>query len=231
MALAVANSWQNSAVSTFVAVTVSGFNAGDLCVTLAYGFDTASGDTFIIQDDVTNTYSKPAETTQDGTTFRSWAALFYSVVTTPPTSVSVAATGFPSIEMNAVVLRITGNHSSPFDQANKRTQTADDPTNNSITTTQADEIIVCGLTHDGPDTTFDPPTGFTMAQEKETASGNPFAAAYQIVSSTGTYSPQWLTGASRDYAMVISSFKASAATTTSADVNERRRRRNVQVRT
>lgn len=212
MALAVANSW--SSVTTAIAINqaVSGFAAGELAIVLGYGFESSTGNTFIITDDSggANTYNKRAESTQDGT-FRSSCVIYESVVLSAPTSIGIAFAGLPNTAYAIAVLRVTGATATPFDQAGATTSSADDPSAPSITTTSADEIIVVGLDHDGADTTFAAPTDFTMQQSLESNSEQCYACATRIVSATATYTPQWTTGAARDYGLVIASYVGSAA--------------------
>lgn len=214
MSLAVPASFENGGSGASLACTVSGFAAGDLAVVFGFTFGSSAPGAMLVSDSVgggVNTYNKRRENVWSAT-FRSIGAMWDSVIVSAPTSITLTQEGTPGgTPYGIVVVRVTGASSSPFDQSNLRSQTADDPTNNSITTTQADEIIICGLCHDGADTTFDPPTSFTMAQEEESNANQGYAVAYRIVTATGTYSPQWVTGASRDYTMTVGSWKADAA--------------------
>lgn len=211
MALAVANSWQSVGGSTFTkAVTVSGFVAGDLCVVGGFAFNNSPGDTLAaVTDDGGNSYTERSQTTHDAT-FRSWAQISETVVVTPPTSVSINMTS-GNAELTICVLRITGASASPFDvAATPRTLTADDPSSNSLTTAQADEILVAGITQDSAGS-YSNPASFTIQQKAESSGFTDFAVATRIVSSTGSYAAAWVTGGSADYGLVLAAYKAAAA--------------------
>ena len=210
MAIAVADSWKiEQAVGNTTTVSVSGFNPGDVAVVLLFSFN--NGGAGVVHDpptdDAGNVYTNRIANVRSST-FRSIGSLADATIVTPPTNISVFVNGGTAAGQTLVVLRLTGAYSIP-DAVDENLVTADDPTSDSIGLS-SDGIVISGITYDGDGISFDPPSGWTTAQELETSTAQAFSVAYRLVSA-GTQSASWITGSSADYALVIGGYKALAA--------------------
>lgn len=79
------------------------------------------------------------------------------------------------------------------------------------TTAEGDELLVGIMTHNGATISATPGGSFTQLSDiLSGASTAVCAAAYRIVSATGTYSSTWTLGASQRWCCAIATFKAAA---------------------
>jgi hypothetical protein len=104
--------------------------------------------------------------------------------------------------------------SSPFDQQNGGTGSSTSPSAGSVTTTQADEIIIVAGKSYGA-VGWSSWLGGSGTELVDT--GDTMGVGYQIVSSTGTYTGN-ATMDNQAWAMVVASFKAAGGTSHSASV-------------
>lgn len=111
------------------------------------------------------------------------AAMFYSVLSANVTSITANWTG-TSGRISAVAYIISGNaSSSPADSSvNAQTSTASlSITSGSLTTTNANDILLFGVSTGTNNTSYTPGTGFAI---QSGGSGNRAVMSYEIVSST-----------------------------------------------
>ncbi|MFO0204022.1 MAG: YDG domain-containing protein, partial [Alphaproteobacteria bacterium] len=106
---------------------------------------------------------------------------------------------------------------NPLDVVNNNTGTSTSPSTNSITTTQANELIIAGIGHQNSGTIFSSAanTNSFSVVASATTTDNPggnnvvTSALERIVTSTGTYSTGGSLDGSRSWSAAIASFKAS----------------------
>lgn len=218
MAIATAASWgKTGAASTSQTVTISGAATGDLLIAIGYSFS-----------NTTESYNSPAFTdngtgsvwtnrADSGYVQRNRVIMGEAVVgAIAPTTVTVSLTGGGGQDIAIVVLRVTGALAvSPYDASVANSQTSATPSTAALTTTNANDLIVIGLSHDGATTSLTKPTGFTQSADaagnstNSSAASEPYASAWQVVSATqaaATY--QWALGASRNAVMVSGAWQA-----------------------
>jgi hypothetical protein len=102
--------------------------------------------------------------------------------------------------------------STPLDQTNTAAGTSTSPTSGSVTTTQADEILVAAFSDLGTGNSAITAPGAPWVDQFEEENGALFvrgSGQYQIVAATGTYSATW-TSAGAEWTGCIASFKAEA---------------------
>ena len=80
----------------------------------------------------------------------------------------------------------------------------------SLTTLNANALVVGVMTTDSPDTSFTPGGGWTQIAEQESHAVQSGSAIFQIVGAAGSYSPSWTLDASRIWYVSSASFKAAA---------------------
>jgi len=219
MAIAVANSWGNTAAAATVSVTVSGVQVGELLIAIAFGFgnSTLTWNTPAFTDNGTG--SVWTNRADSGYITRSRVQVGETVVgsAAPTTVTATGDAGTGGCAMS--VLRVTGAASSATHDASVGGgQVSAAPAAPALTTTNANDLIVVGLTHDGALTTLTAPTGFSQSAD---AVGNstssvvtivPYATGWKVVSaaqSAQTYA--WALGASRNAVMIAGGWKAAAA--------------------
>lgn len=108
---------------------------------------------------------------------------------------------------------IGGATASSLDQSNQQTDSASPFTSPSITTTNANDILVSACMSDGIANPMDfaESTGFTVNITRNSgASFYPMALGTRIVSSTGSYNSSWTTASGANAAVFIASFKELA---------------------
>ena len=97
-----------------------------------------------------------------------------------------------------------------FDQVAYNQATSATPTSGSITTTQADALLVGSITHDTTTTTITPNASWTQRQEIEDATHCVMSDIDRVVGAIQTgLTHQWTLGSSHDCSMAIASYKAA----------------------
>jgi len=195
---------------TSIAQATGGITAGNLVVVLTYAGAASSITLSAPTDDIGTTYNVLNNPT--------WSATCHSlcmIAWAQPTGTPATITGHVSAtsDMAIVVYEISGCSSSPYDVSNN-TETASTaaPPTGAITTTQASEILITGVTQDGATSVATAPSGFTIGPKNDDATLEVYASAHQIVSTIQTaFNPTWAYGSARNCDAAIAAFKEGSA--------------------
>lgn len=221
MALAVPKTWSarvSGAASLTINLTAASILAGDLLHVETSLFDGTTLTVGAPTDSAGNTYTQPPGATDSGwtATFRSIIGSARTVVGTAPTSVVVkkGTGGNSTQDIAGVVCHVTGaDTSAPLDQANaNHVGSSSAPAHTAMTTTNPNDVLFVGLTHDGGNLTCTKPTGFTQGETNGNgATGEPYANGYEIVSSIQTaFAPAWSLSGAANIGLCFTSYKAAA---------------------
>jgi hypothetical protein len=211
MAIACAQSWGSNNASNSVAQTISGVQTGELLVCISLCFGTSSFTVNTPTDNGTGSaWNVRADT---GYVTRSRVTIAETIVgATPPTSVTASASASCSA-IAVMVFRVTGAGGSGavYDNAVGNSQVSSTPSTGALTTTNANDLLIVGLTHDNSTTSLTQPTGFTLGPVNTSATVEPYIGAFEVVSSIQTAATyQFTLGASCDAVMVSAGYKAAA---------------------
>jgi hypothetical protein len=211
-AIAVGNSWGSNAATNSVAQTISGVQTGELLVCISLCFGSSS---FTVNNPTDNGAGSSWATRVDtGYVTRSRVTVADTIVgATPPTSVTASASGSCSA-IATCVFRVTGaaGSGSVYDNSVGDGQVSATPATGALTTVNANDLLIVGLTHDGATTSLTQPTGFSAGPINTSASVEPYCSGYEGVSAIQTAATyQFTLGASRNAVMVAAAYKAASA--------------------
>lgn len=193
-----------NASRTFVSSTTSG-NA--IYVVLS---DYRSAGTITCADNKGNSFSQAV--TRVGSDPASNITVFYAENITGGASHQITCTITSSAFFTFAIIEVASSlTAASLDRTTSAAGTSTTPsTGNTAVTSQADEILIGGMTQNSGVVTLSAGTNYTQFYEEEDwNSFQPLHAEYRIVSSAAAYAATWTTGSSADWAAVIATFKAA----------------------
>lgn len=197
----------------------SGLATGDLLIACVYAFSSGAGDAGAIalsDNGVGSVWS--SNRVNSGFVTRNRVVMGDTIVgATPPSTITVTMNTAAWNDIAMALIRCTGSAASGFfDAGIGNSQTSATPVTGTLTTTNANDIIICALTHDGATTTLVAPSGFSQAvsgagnSTNTDATTEPYASGWEVVAATQNQTYQWTLGASRNAVMAVGAWKALA---------------------
>lgn len=214
-----------TATQTQTCPAPSGLATGDLLVACVFAFSSGAGDAgaIVLTDNgVGSAWS--SNRVNSGFVTRNRVIQGDTIIgATPPTTITVTmnTAGWNDIAM--ALIRCTGAaSSSPFDAGIGNSQVSAAPATGTLVTTNANDIIICALTHDGATTGLTAPSGFSQSADSvgnstsSSAASEPYATGWQVVSATQNQTYAWALGASRNAVMAVGGWQAAAVAAVSS---------------
>lgn len=203
----------NTTAAASLALSFSSLPAVNSLIVVKAAWFPASSTTITISDNQGNTYTQSVNAVDGGGSVR--CSIHWATATTSSGTFTVTVNpSGASDDITIVIEEYAGvTTSSPTDGATNNAGNSTGPTSNTLTPSQANDLLVAVLTHAGTDRTLTEGGGFSLAAEDEGGSAHmPIAGAYKVQTSIVTEGASWTIGTGAvQWVAGIAAFKAAPA--------------------
>lgn len=196
--------------STTLTTTATAVVGAFVLVRLAFGGN-VSPNTWTCTDSAGNTYL-PVHDITSGITSRPRETMFMSKLTTELPAGGTITTTVPSQQTGVMAADWWSGVAAIVDDEASMTGSAGATRNYTITTTNSDDLVIASMVFGGASSVTSQPAGWTALPSGSTAVTNTLFSAYQIVTSTGTFSWNPTMSTERVVAHGIAAFTADVGT-------------------